>query len=509
MSLQQRRELTLLVLVLAVFAAAVINLSLFSFRLDITSSGAYSISEATKTVVGQAKEGIDVVYFLSKKLTGFAPVTQEIADFLQEYADNSNGKVKVRVIDPQETGQLGDMQRLGLQPYSMNIVEQSQQTQTVVYSGIVLQYLDRQEVLPLVGQIDTLEYDLTNKINKLITQKQKTVAFLSTDPAKNLSNTYGLLSQTLSRNSTVREVHPGEAIGDATVLIVAGEKGVTPAVLKNIDDYVMKGGKVLFAVDGVSFDLNSPQGAVAPAGDNELLKALEIWGVKVDQSLVLDAYNTVVPFSSAQGQTLRRYPLWPQILANNTSRTNAITSRFGGLTLMWPSALADLKKAGIRAEPLVWTSDKSWIVKDNMTLDPDMAARSSLMPGVKMERHNEVLALTGVFPSAFPNGGVSPSTRLVVVGSSNFLSNMMQATGRDDNAVFAENAVDWLAQDEGLLSIKTRTAREKSLTLLQDSQVRDSVAFSLSFVNLFLVPMAIIVWAVVRFLRRRAREQKS
>jgi len=304
MSIQRKRERTLLFLVLAVFAAAVVNLSVFSFRVDLTSAGAYSISAATKGVLGQAKDQISLTYFLSKKLTNFAPVTQDISDFLQEYASASGGKVKVRVVDPQETGQLGDMQRLGLQPYSINTVEQSQQTQTVVYTGIVLQYLDRQEVLPLVGQIETLEYDLTSKVDKLITQRQKSVALLLTDPSLSLQNNFSYLSQTLTKSAVFREVRAGEAVGDATVLIVVGPKGITPPALKTIDDYLMKGGKVLFAVDGVFVDLNSPQGVPVPAGDNALLKALEGWGVRVEQSLTHDVYVNSVTFNGPQGPAL-------------------------------------------------------------------------------------------------------------------------------------------------------------------------------------------------------------
>ena len=508
MSIQQKREQTLLFLVLAVFAAAVVNLSLFSLRFDLTSAGAYSISPATKAVVAQAKDGVSITYYLSKKLTTYYPFTQGIADFLLEYSAESNGKVKVRVVDPQDSGQLGDMARLGLQSIPIEVVEQSQQTQAVVYSGLVIQYQDRQEVLPAVSQIETLEYDLTSKISKIVTQKQKIVAFLSADPTKDLQNFYSILSNALTKTATFRQVQPGEPVGDATVLIVAGSKGFTPAILKSVDDYLMKGGKVLVGADGVFVDINSAQGNAVLAGENDLLKALETWGVRVDQGLVLDSYNTIVPFNSPQGQTLRRYPLWPQILAKNTSATNPITSRFVGLSLMWPSSLTDLKKPGIKVEPLAWTSDKSWVVKDNLTIDPDQAARSAMMPGVKFEKHDEVFAVTGAFPSALPNGGISPSTRMVVVGSSSFLSNLMQATGKDDNALFAANAVDWLAQDEGLLSIKTRAYREKSLTVLQDNQVRNSAAFALSFVNLVMVPLVIVVWAVVRFLRRRARENK-
>lgn len=506
---QQKRERVLLFLVLGVFALAVVNLSLFSVRLDLTSGGAYSISPATKAVLAEAKDGITVTYFLSKKLSTYYPFTQGIADFLEEYAAVSGGKVRVQVVDPKESGQLNDMARFGLQSIPIEVVEQSQQTQAVVYSGLVIQYLDRQEVLPAVSQIETLEYDLTSKVSKLVTQKQKTVAFLSADPSKDLQNTYSILSQTLSKNAVFRQVQPGEDIGDASVLIVAGSQGFTQATLQPVDDYLMKGGKVFFAVDGVLVDIASPQGGVFPAGENDLLKALEAWGVKVEQGLVHDAYTNLVQFNSAQGPTLYQYPQWPKIQGTNTSVTNPITSRFGGLSMLWASPLTDLKKPGITVEPLVWTSDKSWLVKENLTIDPVQALQSRQMPGVKFEKQNVVLALSGSFPSSRTNGGVSPSTRMLVLSGSNTLSNLMQILGSDANAVFVENAVEWLSQEEGLLSIKTRAYRDRSLTLLQDEQVRQAAGFALSFVNLFLVPVVVLIWAVVRMLRRRAREQKS
>ena len=210
-STQRKRERTLLFLVLAVFAVAVVNISLFSFRLDLTSAGAWSISPATKAVFTQAKDQVSITYYLSKKLTTYYPFTQGIADFLEEYAAASDGKVKVRVLDPQEAGKLDEMGRLGLQPIPIEVVEQSQQTQAVVYSGIVVQYQNRQEVLPQVSQIETLEYDLTAKVNKAVTQKQKSVAFLSADPSRSLQNYYTILSQTLTQTATFRQVqgdHP-------------------------------------------------------------------------------------------------------------------------------------------------------------------------------------------------------------------------------------------------------------------------------------------------------------
>ncbi|MEI8093182.1 MAG: GldG family protein [Spirochaetales bacterium] len=508
MSHQQTHEKILLWLSLGIFAAAVVNLSVFGFRLDLTSAGSWSISKATVATLAQAKEELSITYYLSKKLTTYYPVTQGLADFLAEYAAASGGKVKVHVVDPADTGELNDMARWGILGNQINVVEQSQQTQAMVYSGILIRYLDRQEVLPQVQQVETLEYDLTSHIDKLITQKTKTYALLSADPAKTLENTYRLLAQTLTKNASFVALQPGEAIGEnVTAVIVAGSKGITEAALKPLDDYLMKGGKLLIAADGVFVDIANAQAAAVPAGDNALLRALRGWGVQVDQSLVLDAYNELVQFQSSQGVALRRYPEWVQILPKNTSTTNPVTSRFGGLSLMWASPLTATPVAGIKAENLAWTSEKSWLMKDNLTIDPDQSARTGVLPGVVLGKQTVVMALTGTFASSFPNGGSSPATRIVVAGSSNFLTDLMQMIQTDANAAFAENALGWLAQDEGLLSIKTRTYRDKNLTLLQDPQVRNQAAFALSFVNLAFVPLLVLGWGLFRFLRRRRREQ--
>jgi len=282
--------------------------------------------------------------------------------------------------------------------------------------------------------------------------------------------------------------------------------------LKPVDDYLLKGGKVLFAVDGVFVDIAAQQAIPQPAGDNPLLRALETWGVGVQQTMTHDVYVNTVTFNSPQGPTMYQYPQWPMILPKDTSATNPVTSRFSGLSLMWPSPLTDLRKPGLKVESLVWTSDKSWVVKDNLSIDPERAVQSRRMPGLKYEKQDEVLAVSGAFPSVVTPGASSPPTRIVVMGSSAALTNMIQFlsnNGAEANMAFAESAVAWLAQEEGLLSIKSRAYRDKSLTVLQDPGIRDAAAFALSFVNLFLVPVAVLVWAVVRMLRRRSKEQRS
>lgn len=514
MSIQKKRERTTLFLVLGIFALAVVNLSLFSFRIDLTSTGSYSISQASKDVVSQAKENIYLTYYVSKKLRNYEPAVEGLADFLDKYAAETGGKVKVKISDPQETGELNDMQRLGLDGRQMQVVEESQASQIAVFNGIVLQYQDRQEVLPWIDQLETLEYSLSDRVNRLVSKKTKNVGLIIGDPTRNLDNSFRILAKTLQSDANFRVINPGEDIApEVNVLIVAGSRAIDEATAYKIDQYVMAGGKAFLALDGLLVDLNNPQAPVRQNGNSPLNRLVENWGVTIDPGMVLDEYYNVVQM----GNRLIKYVEWPKVVPQNTSKQNPVTSRFGGLTLMWTSPLSFKTRDGVKGEALAWSSEKSWLMKDQMSTDPDQALFSASQAQKKSFPY--IYALTGTFPSAYtaetvpaglkttqPPLAKSPASRVVVVGSSTFLTDMM---GAETNAVFASNAVDWLAQDDSLLSIKTRPLRDRNLTLLQDAPVRQSAAFFLSFVNLFLVPAVVLVWGIVRFVRRSRRENKK
>ncbi len=522
--MHKNRERITLLLVLGIFAALIINLNLFSFQIDLTSTGVYTISPASKAVVAQAKEPIYLTYYLSKKLEAYYPVTQGISDFLHEYASATGGRIRVRIVDPKASGQLGDMRRLGIEGNQIQVTDQSQLTEEVVYSGIELSYLDRHEVLPVVDSLETLEYDLTSHLEKLITQKSTSVGFLIGDPSRSLDKDYKILERQLQTLGNFQQLPLDHPIPQSiNALIVAGNAAIDDTTAYFIDQYLMNGGKVLMALDSVNVDISSNKPPVV-LKNNPALKLIASYGVEEPQDLVLDSYNNIVQFNSQMGVVLQRYPEWPQILPQDTNSTNPVTAHFAGLSLMWPSPLTVIQKPGIKSEVLVTTSPKSWLMTKNFTIDPNEALMSSMGASVKKQKYPVVVALTGRFPSAYtaatipkaqanadaaPFQSLSPETRLIVVGGSTWLTDLMKITQSQANALFASSAVDWLAQDDALLSIKTRSYRDHSLTGLQDNAERQAAAFSLSFVNIALIPLLVLVVGVIRFLRRRRRELKN
>jgi gliding-associated putative ABC transporter substrate-binding component GldG len=523
---QKNRERLSFILVLGIFAVLILDLSLFSFQIDLTSTGMYTISPISKKIVAEAKADIYLTYYLSKKLKTYEPVMQTISDFVQEYASATGGRVKVRIVDPQAAGEVNDMERLGIQGIPIQVSDQSQVTQAIVYSGIELSYKDRHTVLPLVSQPETIEYDLTSKLDQLINNRSLTVGLLIGDPSRSLNRDYRLIQKQLSSLGTFKSLPLDQPIpSSVNVLIVAGNKAMDDNTAYFIDQYIMNGGKVLFAMDSVAVDIssNNPPFALTK---NPGLNLLPAYGVSEEASLVLDAYNNIVQFNSPDGGgVLKRYPEWPQILSQDTNKTNPVTSHFSGLSLLWPSPLEEIPKPGIKDEVLVSSSEKSWLMKGHFSIDPDEAYMSARDPGVQMKSYPIVLALSGRFTSAYtpktvpkaeqgagaaPFQSLSPDNRMIVVGGSTWLTDLMRISQNGTaNAQFAEAAVSWLAQDDALLQIKTRTYRDRSLTKLQDDATRNAAAFWLTFVNIVLVPLIILIVGIVRYLRRRSRELRN
>jgi len=99
--------------------------------------------------------------------------------------------------------------------------------------------------------------------------------------------------------------------------------------------------------------------------------------------------------------------------------------------------------------------------------------------------------------------------RVVVVGDSDFPSNLIQFTESGYNLDFAVNALTWLSNEEDLLQIRTRTTRDMRLTAIEDPAVKRNVARVAEIVNIYVMPLLVIGYGVVRFMRRREQSQRK
>jgi ABC-2 type transport system permease protein len=525
--MKKRAELILFILGLVIIILAGLNSSRYFTRLDLTANKAFSISPVSKKLFREIPEQVYLTYYISSKLRKLYPFPGQIEDLLLEYAAYSRGKIRVEVIDPVQDAEIQRAQSLGVVPQQIEVVERDQRSQAQVYTGIVIQYLDRHQTLPVAVRIESLEYELTSRIRKVVSGAERVVGILFGDQGRNLQQEYVNLQRTLSDDFRIEEVPAGQDVpADVDVLLVIGNQDLKEFDLFPVDQYLMKGGRALFAVEGVKVDLM--RGLFATKmGPNPTLDMLESYGVKVKQELVLDKYcqNFRLPtqvLGQVMWQIMEKYPYWITVAGQDVARDNPITARFNGLDLYWASPLEPVAKGGTEEQVLATTTPEGWTAnQEPFDTYPRGGPLLMAQPHENKGRYPLVVSLRGEIASYFKGKSIptregekrdwknivesTKDSRIIVVGDADFLSDLLQFTEAGYNMDFLANTAQWLGNSEDLLSIKTRTARDTRLNKIQDPAQRLRAVLSTELITLVLVPLAVIGFGIGRLVWRRKK----
>jgi ABC-2 type transport system permease protein len=508
---RRTKEILLAGLVVLCLALVLADAGRWYLRLDLTRSKAYSISPVSRDLLRGIPEQVHITYFLSDTLRSLSASPGRVIDLLHEYAAESRGKVAVTVADPEKTGQGENARHFGILPQQIQVIQQNEQRTAEVYSGIAIDYLDRYTSLPAVFSPDGLEYSLSFAVRKVLAGRRIVVGVIVGEPGKSFSSDFDTLKTGLSRDYSLHEYLPGDPIPpEVDVLLVAGGTRWGPQELRPLETYIMNGGKVLFAVKGLEVRTAGAFSASA-VGKSQILDMIESYGVKVGRDMVLDTASRDyrLPQQKPNGQigweTIGRYPPWVSIQGPSVSSANPVTARFTGLDLLWPVALSTVPREGVRVETLVSTSRTAWTQAEPFVLNPYKVAQRGTPSG----QFALAFALTGAFPGSFPGVAARRSvpTRMIVVGDSDFLTDLMQFSDSLSNILFVENAVLWLSGNSDLLSIKTRASTEGKLDAIQDPAARARLILGAEILNVVIVPLAAVLLGLL--LRARRKEKGS
>jgi ABC-type uncharacterized transport system involved in gliding motility auxiliary subunit len=502
------REILVTVLVILCLGLVLADSSHWFLRLDLTRSRAFSISPVSRSIISDIPEQVHITYYLSDSLKSLAPASGRIVDLLQEYAAESRGKVLVTVVDPDAAGRAESARSYGILPQQIQVIQQNEQRTINVYSGIAVDYLDRFTSLPAVFTSDGLEYSLGLSIRKLLAGRRIVVGVEIGAPGKTLQSDYDTLQTGLSRDYSLHEYLPGDAIPpEVDVLLVIGGTHWSADQVRPIDAYVMNGGKVLFATKSLDVD-TARTFTASPVAGSALLDMIAAYGVRVNPGMVMDTASRDYrlpqqkPSGEIAWEKIARYPPWVSVQGPGVSTTNPITASFTGLDLLWPAPLSAVERPGVRSEMLVQSSPSSWLQEAPFVIDPYRVPQS----GGPASRYTLAYALSGTFPGAFAGGNThSKPTRMLVVGDGDFASDLMHFSDSLANVLFMENSILWLSGNADLLSIKTRAATEGRLDRIQDPVTRSRIMVAAPIVNVVVIPVLVLAVGVVRSLRRRER----
>jgi ABC-type uncharacterized transport system involved in gliding motility auxiliary subunit len=516
-------SLVALVLVLAAVAS-----TMFFSRIDMTQSRAFSISKISRELYKDIPEEVDIVYYVSSRLKKDQANPKRIEDMLRSYAASSRGKIRVDVRDPESSGETQAMAEYGIPSQQYRIIEKNQASVANVYTGIVIKYLDRSEVIPLAWDVSNLEYDLTRTVRKAVKGSGEVVEVLVGDSDKSWTNDYTILAQALKSGGwTVRERKAGESVADDVgVLVVLGNSKLDDYDLYPVDQFIMRGGKVFFAVKGVNIVTSYGMYAM-PLEKNATLAMLKTYGAEVKGELVMDEASLTIPFqmqdpvSGGVAYSLVRYPYWVSVSQQNVASSNPVTAKFSGLDLFWPSPLVLSDVPGLASVTIAKTTQKAWRATKDFVVNPQQEASFYAESADTKGQYALAAAISGKFPSYFSGkkpparDGEKPSwkeplpssaeSRIMVVSSSDFATDILNYSKSDFNATFVSSCVDWLSSDSDLLSIKTRSYQDNRLNKIQDEGRKNGLIGLSYIITLVLVPSGVVAFGIVRFIRRKRR----
>ena len=493
-------------LALAVLFLAVVMLSnalLRGVRLDLTQNKLYTLSRGTRQVLAELKEPVNLYFYFSrdaatKQSPLILPYANRVGEFLEEIAARSGGKVHLRVIDPQPFSEDEDRAaEFGLQSLQPGGGD-------ALYFGLAgTNSTDGRAGIPSFQpeREEFLEYDVAKLIHELGTPKKPVVGLMSSlsmqgrfDPQSGrMSEPWPILSQ-LDQIFTMRPMSSdvGHVDNDVDVLMVVHPKQLPTRTLYAIDQFVMRGGRMLLFVDpdaGADTSGQDPSNPLAGAMANHssnLEPLLSAWGVKYDAGQVIgDLELGLEVRASLQAPPIRHIGILGLHHANMDDKDVA-TSSLDVINMATAGALAARPGAKTTFEPLLLSSAGAAPLpaeRFNSLSDP-----STLRDGFKPTGTRYALAarITGPVESAFPQGApadVKPAAgppvahlakaaspaNIVIIADTDLLMDYMWVQMREifgqrigqpfaSNGDFVANVLDNLGGSAALIGVRGRAS---------------------------------------------------
>jgi ABC-type uncharacterized transport system involved in gliding motility auxiliary subunit len=350
------------------------------------------------------------------------------------------------------------------------------------YGTVVIDYKGRRE-----RATSDSEQDLTNALIKIVSGKERNVYFLQghgeKQPTRTERDGYSAVADLLKRDNykvdTVVLAQLKEVPADASAVIIAGPTSdLLPEETDALRRYMARAGKVLVLIDPML------EGGRAMPNLQAFVKE---WGVDL-------ANNVVVDVSGATNE--------PSLAVAANYPPHALTEGFSTLTVYPVSRAVQLVAGGTNghvAQPLVETSPRSWAETSLATLRTGtgvkMEADKGDTPGPVTLAAAVSAPATAEAGSAAESDGPKPESRLVVFGDSDFPSNAYG--GVPGNPDLFANAVNWLAQQEGLIAIRPKDPTDRRVTMTARQQQ------GISLISILVLPALVFGTGIWTWWRRR------
>ncbi len=513
--LATRREAILQVLLIAgTLIALTYTANQFVWRADLTENNRYTLAQASEDIARDLDDPVTVTaYFSSDVPARFQRTREEFRSLLQEFRAAADGNVEFKFVNPNESDESEqDAQQAGIQPVTIDVRERDQVSQQRAYLGAVFQFGDQREVVPFVEPGSAMEYTIASTMQKLTADQSAVLGLLQGHGEPSMQEMPQLQEALSGRydTQTVSGVDTAGVPPSVDVLLIARpEESLSTQEALAIDQYVMRGGRVVFALNRAQANMRFGQARPQQTGLEPLLEA---YGLPIRPDLIRDQNASSVRVQQQRGGfnvvNQIRYPYMPQIVnfASHPISDGVDATVFQFVSSLDTAAVdttADLtvlasssERSGRASLPASIQPSQEWTIAD--------FSESSLPVAGLLE---------GTFSSAFAGTDTlsverteGTETKLLVVGDGDFIVNgqgQRQQRLPEGNINLMANSIDYLADDTGLLSLRTQRVTSRPL-----QQLEPGTKTILKYLNVLLPILLVLGYGLVRYRRNKARRQR-
>jgi ABC-2 type transport system permease protein len=569
---KKQRDLGRLAIAVAILILVNVIASLAFFRVDLTAEKRFTLSQVTKDLL----VGLDDIVYFEVYLegdfpAGFQRLGNETQRMLEEFKAHSEN-IDFVFVNPSESESqeeryevYGQLQEKGLTPSTIQVDEGDNRSEQVIFPGAIVRYRNKEEAIQLLvneqapaeqvlnASVEALEYALANAIRKLSTERKPSIAFLQghgelaeeqvADITASLEEYYSVEQFNLRQFAVDTTTGKPSILAQQRIMAYFDALIIAKPIESFsrldqflVDQYIMRGGKVMWLVDMVAAEMDSlatnNKIATFPRTDIGLDKQLFTYGARINFNLVQDfeAAPILIPEGNVGGTPQWALAPWYYFPMVRNAQTHPITTNINPVRMEFGNSIDTVVVQGVKKTFLLHSSKTSRLssTPNIITLDlllkkpdEDYFSKSEvpmavLLEGTFTSHFKFSLAPKSDSPEAIEIVKESKANKMIVIADGDIIKNQTHKgesvpLGIDKwtysrtnhiygNKTFLMNALDYLLDDTGLNQIRKR---EVALRLLNKNTISQNKGL-IKIVNVALpLVIVLLIGLLLRVLRRR------
>ena len=435
-------------------------MSAWSWRADMTQNHQFTLSQGTKEILGKIDGQVEIRFYYSQSLKemplGLKTYAQRVEDLLSEYQQKAGKKLTIKKLDPKPDSDAEDSANLD------GVEGQMLSTGDKVYLGMAIEFVGKKVALTFLSpdRERLLEYDMSRAISGVLTDEKPTIGVLTSlpifgMPSNPMMEQMGQRGQSpwafiteLKNDFTVEQVSTtvDEIDKKYKVLIVFHPKNLSPKTEYAVDQFILRGGKVIAFVD--------PSALVDSQGGNQMMggmpgsstleKLFKAWGISMEPGKVIADMNHPTQLGGRNGQA-QENPTFLSLTEDAMNKDDVVTSSLDNLLIPFAGTFTGTPAEGLKQTVLIKSSSNAQMVEGFIAqMSGENIVKSFKSGGKELPI---AIRLTGKFKTAFPDGKPKEETASDAKpedkkDEAKPAESLKESKGENSVIVFAD--VDWM-----------------------------------------------------------------